>query len=187
LIAFNLKPDQDGNVIFKNSKLAAYSTVSILVVDENSVVQTTKNLQPALQPAKRDLSLKKSLNENKGLTESRSHKCLFNGQSDFIEDITSSEIMLVDDLVKVHQIQAEIRKIVGLDSGSSEWQKLSFVLQWNSLNKQTKDFYFGEYFSYELSFFIKRRDPAYFESVVRRFISNRMEKSFVDHYLVDND
>jgi hypothetical protein len=95
--------------------------------------------------------------------------------------------MLVDDLVKVNQIQAEIRKIMGMGTGSSDWSKLAFVMQWSSLNKQTKDFYFGEYFSYELSFFIKRRDPSYFEEVVRRFISNRMEKSFVDHYLLDED
>jgi hypothetical protein len=45
LIAFNLKPDQDGNVVFKNNKLSAYSTLNILVVDDGSVVQTTKNLQ----------------------------------------------------------------------------------------------------------------------------------------------
>ena len=74
-----------------------------------------------------------------------------------------------------------------MESGSSDWYKLAFVTQWSSLNKQTKDFYFGEYFSYELSFFIKRRDPAYFAEVVRRFIANRMEKSFVDHYLLDDD
>lgn len=71
--------------------------------------------------------------------------------------------MLVDDLVKVNQIQTEIRKIMGMETGSNDWSKLAFVMQWNTLNKQTKDFYFGEYFSYELSFFIKRRDPSYFE------------------------
>jgi len=71
------------------------------------------------------------LNENKGLTESRSHKCLSDGQTDFIEDITSSEVMLVDDLIKVNQIQAEIRKIMGMATGSSDWSKLSFVIQWS--------------------------------------------------------
>ena len=95
--------------------------------------------------------------------------------------------MLVDDLAKVNQIQSEIRKSSGAEHGSSEWLKLSFVQQWNSLNKATKDFYFGEYFSYELSFFIKRRDRDYFENVVRRFIGNRLEKSFVDFYLLDDD
>jgi superfamily I DNA and RNA helicase len=76
---------------------------------------------------------------------------------------------------------------MGMETGSNDWSKLAFVMQWNTLNKQTKDFYFGEYFSYELSFFIKRRDPSYFEKVARRFIANRMEKSFIDHYLIDDD
>jgi hypothetical protein len=31
--------------------------------------------------------------------------------SEFIEDITSSEIMLVDDLSKVHEILKEVKKI----------------------------------------------------------------------------
>lgn len=46
LIAFNLKPNQDGIVTFKNPKLAQYSTLNILVVDESSVVQSSKNLNP---------------------------------------------------------------------------------------------------------------------------------------------
>lgn len=50
----------------------------------------------------RDLSLKKALNESKGLTESRQHKCLLKGSSDFIEDITSSQLMIVDDMQKVN-------------------------------------------------------------------------------------
>ena len=76
---------------------------------------------------------------------------------------------------------------MGLEQNAGDWSKLNFVLQWKSLNKAIKDFYFGEYFCYELSYFIKRRDPEYFESVVRRFIGNRIEKSFVDYYLLDDD
>lgn len=56
----------------------------------------------------RDLSLKKSLNESKGMTESRQNKNLLTGASDFIEDITSSQVMLVDDLTKVEQIMSEL-------------------------------------------------------------------------------
>lgn len=80
-----------------------------MVVDEHSCMQSSKNLQAKVDPNKRDLSLKKSLNQEKGITQSRQHKCLEKGQSDFIEDITSSEVMLVDDLSKVNQILSEIR------------------------------------------------------------------------------
>ena len=36
--------------------------------------------------------------------------------SDFIEDITSSEIMLIDDLPKVSMILKEVRKVTGHNS-----------------------------------------------------------------------
>jgi hypothetical protein len=54
--------------VFKHEKLSAYSTVQIVVVDESSAMQSTKNLQQLNDPFKRDLSLKKALNESKGLT-----------------------------------------------------------------------------------------------------------------------
>lgn len=94
-----MKPNAEGKISFKNSKLSTYSTLQIVVVDELSVMQSTHNLNAlSVDPAKRDLSLKKSLDQNKGLTQSRIKKCMQKGQTDFIEDITSSEIMLVDDI-----------------------------------------------------------------------------------------
>lgn len=52
-------------------------------------------------PAMRDLTLKKALDESKGMTEQRRHKLLLAGESDFFEDITSSQVMIIDDLSKV--------------------------------------------------------------------------------------
>jgi hypothetical protein len=60
------------------------------------------------------------LDKETGLTELRLNTFLIpedkkaEGQyesSEFIEDITSSEIMLVDDLSKVHEILKEVKKI----------------------------------------------------------------------------
>lgn len=145
LVALNLKPDQEGVITFKHEKLSSYSSIQILVVDESSCMQSVRNLQSLSEPSKRDLSLKKSLNESKGLTQSREHQCLESGQKTFIEDITSSEVMLVDDLTKIGQILTEISQMNGMHSGSSEWDKLSFVKSWETLTRDQKNFYFGEY------------------------------------------
>lgn len=145
LVALNLKPDHEGVINFKHEKLSSYSSIQILVVDESSCMQSVRNLQSLSEPSKRDLSLKKSLNESKGLTQSREHQCLESGQKTFIEDITSSEVMLVDDLTKIGQILTEISQMNGLHSGSSEWDKLSFVKSWETLTIDQKNFYFGEY------------------------------------------
>lgn len=77
LVSFNMKPDADGKILFNNKKLSTYSTLQILVVDELSVMQSSYNLGAvSADPAKRDLSLKKSLDQNKGLTQSRIKKCM---------------------------------------------------------------------------------------------------------------
>ena len=44
LVAFNLRPDADGVVRFRHDQLASFSTIQILIVDENSIMQSTKNL-----------------------------------------------------------------------------------------------------------------------------------------------
>ena len=61
-----------------------------------------------MQCPSRDLTLKNALDESKGLTESRNSLCLLKDESDFIEDISSSEIKLIDDMQKVNEILSEI-------------------------------------------------------------------------------
>lgn len=146
-------------------------------------MQSTRCLQQLQMPAMRDLSLKKSLNESKGMTESRQHKNLLKGQSDFTEDITSSQVMLVDDLFKVEQIMTE----VGNCQNDKVWKDLEFVKKWPSQTNKQKNFFFTTYQCHEVNFFIKKHDTKYFDEVVRGFLCQKMEKSLVDLYLLDRD
>ena len=66
---------------------------------------------------KRDLRLNKKLDETKGLTEIRHNTTLIPEEvkgyhtEDYIEDIASSEVTVVDDMVKVNEILDEIMKL----------------------------------------------------------------------------
>jgi len=184
--AFNLKPNANGEVVYENSKLGDYNTLTILVIDKDSAVQNVRNLrEKAGRPIeKRDLTLKKALDENKGLTESRLTNTLPKGSKDFIEDFTSSEIQLIDDLKKVSEVLREIAKISG--QTSSAWDKLNFIQRWPKLSEDDKKTFLSEYFSHELLFFIKAKDTAFFESTIRNVLASKMEKNFFDHYLLDN-
>ena len=96
---------------FESDKLGLYSTLQIVVVDRETVVQHTKNLQRDEDPRMTDQSLQKALDENKGLTQSRLTKNLLKDATDFIQDYASSQVMLVDDLQKVKKILYEINKM----------------------------------------------------------------------------
>ena len=55
------------------------------------------------------------------------------------------------------------------------------------LSRKEKDKYFSGYTCHELHLFLKKRDPQYFAEVVQPFVATKMEKSFIDHYLLDDD
>jgi hypothetical protein len=72
-------------------------------------------------------------------------------------------------------------------SEETPWLKLQFVKKWDTFSTDQKNVYFGEYFSHELNFFIKKHDSAYFDKVVRPFLASKMQKHFVDLWLLDHD
>ncbi len=42
-------------------------------------------------------------------------------------------------------------------------------------------------YSHELNLFLYKKDPTFFKAVVLPFLHNKMEKTFIDHYLLQND
>lgn len=60
------------------------------------------------------------------------------------------------------------------------------MVNWPSHSNESKTKIYSEYCSHELNVFLKMKDPAYFESTVIPFIRNKIEKTFVDLWLLDN-
>ena len=57
-------------------------------------------------------------------------------------------------------------------------------LPWHSFDLQKKNQLYTKYSCHELNFFLFRKDKEFYESVVKDFIKNKMEKTFVDWYLL---
>jgi hypothetical protein len=117
------------------------------------------------------MRLKKILDKEKGLTESRqNHYLCQEGKigdlptQHVIDDITSSEIMLVDDVNKVYEILKEVKKINNSATPrDAEWNKFGEVLRkWHSLSSENKDREYSENICSELNLFLKLRDESYF-------------------------
>jgi len=160
--------------------LSNYSQLYLVAVDRDSIVQRNIDLDFDAPISKRDLRLNKVLDDSKGITETRKtvkmvpESMLVAQQqypnSDFIEDITSSEVQLVDSIGKVVEILEEIQKMNGLNHQNPEWDKFSFVKQWSTLTPNEKDRYYSEYMCHEFNLYLRRRDPEYFDAVVRPFL-----------------
>ena len=74
----------------------------------------------------------------------------------------------------------EYAKIIG--HKLPEW-----LSAWHSYSPEKKQKVYDEEFSHELNFFIYKNDQEFFQSTVRPFVSNRIKKTFVDHYLLEAD
>ncbi|MCK5806034.1 MAG: hypothetical protein KAI66_24595, partial [Lentisphaeria bacterium] len=46
---------------------------------------------------------------------------------------------------------------------------------------------FGKYACHELAFFVHQKDPAFFADVVKPYLANKRDKTFLDHWLLDAD
>jgi hypothetical protein len=106
-----------------------------------------------------------------------------NRQKFVIEDITSTEHIVIDSLDKVKKVQDEVRKIHSLQPAMSD---VLFLLKWNSFSEEEKDKKYNKYVSHEVNVFLYFKDREYFQKKIHPFLLNKMEKSFVDHYLLGN-
>ncbi len=181
--AENLHPDADGivKVTFDSHR---YATGIIVALDEKSSTQQTVDLHEAREDIeKKSFALDKPLDVNKYYNEMRSCELAKEGDSVIIEDITSTEHMIVDSLDKVKKVQDEVIRILGKSSLDDD---LEFLLKWNTLEEEEKNKKYSKFCCHEVNLFLYFKDPEYFKAVVRPFLLNKMEKEFLDHWLLGN-
>lgn len=179
----NLVPDKNGHVecTFDANK---YTTILILALDDNTVSQSVVDITSALEDIeRRDLSLSNPLNPEKYYNEMRNTELLRKEESHAIEDITSTDYLIIDSLEKVQQVQTEINKATGQGFSND----LSFLKSWHKLSDEEKNKKYSQFMCHEVNLFLYFKDPSFFKSVVHPFITNKMEKAFIDHWLLSND
>ena len=177
----NLQPNADGHIEC-SIEADKYSTILILAFDENTVSQSIVDVSTAIESiSKRDLSLSTPLNPKKFYNETRNSSLLEKSNSTVIEDITSTNYLIIDSLEKVSQVQDEIVKIAGQGGGI---QNFNFLLNWHSLTTEEKSKKYSGFMSNEINLFLYFKDREYFDEVVKPFILNKMEKGFVDYWLI---
>ena len=148
-------------------EMSEFSQLVLIAVDKDSITQKTVDIE-ASPVQKRDLRLLQILDQDQGLTESRTTLNVLKNEEQHIEDISSTNVTLVDDLCKIHEILKEIRKVQHVSSQGFE--AFDFILRWHTLTAGQKDRLYSDHCCHELNFFIQKRDIPYFNSTVRPFL-----------------
>jgi hypothetical protein len=181
-------PNEDGSISLKNINLNDFSTIEILACS----LRTSSHCLIPLENKERnfkDLRQKTSEDKNKKFFSIfRNTSNLLKGQKIKINDLTSTELQIVDTLEKIFKLQKELRKCDFLSENENgiDLDKWCFITRWKSLSFEEKQKKYDEFAGHELNLFIFFKDPTFFATAVEPFIKNKLEKSLIDYFLLND-
>lgn len=175
----NLRADENGIVRIPIEYLGDGHQVHVLAVDFDDALYTTV-LRGELPLEPRSRALARALDATKSFTEIRQIEFLDGGTTTRLDRSSEGEFEVYDDLSSVFQLFMSL-------SGDQGVADFSFLTRWSGLDASSKLALYSEYVCHELNLFLHQKDREFFSSIVRPYLTNKIEKTFVDEYLLGMD
>ncbi len=175
----NLVPDKEGVVKIPRKDLGAHAMIHVLAVDPINTTARSLSL-PETKTDFVDLRLRNGLDPNGHFTQQKQVNVLSPKQPFVIADAAASRFEVYDSLAKVYGLYATL-------THDPKLAEFSFILTWPTLKLEEKKTLYSKFACHELSFFLAKKDPEFFQNVVKPYLANKKDKTFVDHWLLEND
>jgi len=178
-VVANLEPDDAGRVRVPLADLGAGQQIHVVVCDANDTI-VAGLARPEGELARRDLRLDESLDAEVAFGESRSLDVVRAGASAAIADRGSADFNSFETLADAFGLLETL-------TGDDRLARFEFLTRWPSLDPERKQELYSEHACHELHLFIQRKDPAFFDAVVRPYLANKRDRTFLDDYLLEAD
>jgi hypothetical protein len=178
-VLLNLEPDQNGVIRIDRAKLGPHGFVRIAAVDPLGV--TVRSVALAEPPARFvDLRFREPLDPAAHFTQQKQVSVLGADKRFVLADAVGSRFEAYDSLPKVYALFATLSK----DPRLTEF---AFLTTWPKLKDAEKREQYSKFACHELHYFLAQKDPAFFAAVVKPYLANKKDKTFMDHYLLGAD
>ena len=175
----NLRPDANGIVTIARTNLGDGQHLHVLALNpENAAYRQW--LLPEVKLTPRDMRLKDGLDPAKHFTQQNRVSPLAKGQALTVPDITTARLEAYDSLAKAYRLLVTL-------SGDTNLVEFGFLLEWPRLKPDEKRVQYSRYACHELSFFLFKKDPAFFAATILPYLKNKRDKTFLDHWLLGDD
>lgn len=178
-VLYNLIPDKDGVVKIERKDLGDRQHVQIYAEDLGNAVWQSYAL-PEAGTKFSDLRLARALDPAKPFTQKKETTVLAQGQTLTLADILTSEMETYDTLGGVYSLFTTL-------SHDANLAKFAWVLQWPKLKDDEKRAKYSEFACHELNFFLARKDAVFFDAVVKPYLANKKDRTFMDDFLLGNE
>ncbi|MGC6459456.1 MAG: hypothetical protein ACON4R_13935 [Akkermansiaceae bacterium] len=177
LVMANLVPDKNGKLTVDLNAFGDRQQIHVLLVDPDGATYRSVSL-PDRQTRTRDLRLlANTLDAKRHFTEQNRVSFLKKEDVLKIPDLRSARFEVYDNLASVFRYYQTLKDNPVL-------RKFSFVVGWSGLPDEEKKAKYSEFACHELSFFLSRKDPAFFNEVVVPHLANKKDRTFMDDYLL---
>jgi hypothetical protein len=178
-VLVNLVPDKDGVVRVTSKEIGLHAVIHVVAVDPLST--TYRSIALPEQPARfLDLALREGLDPKGHFTQQRQVTLLQKGQPFVLADVAASRFEAYDSLAKVYGLYATL-------SRDPKLAEFAFLLNWPKLKSDEKRSLYSKHACHELHFFLARKDPEFFREVVKPYLANKKDKTFLDRWLLEGD
>ncbi len=175
----NLRPDAQGVISLPRTQLTGYRQVYVVAVDPLHTVCRQITLPP-VAPATRDLRLANGLDPTGTFAQQKLISVLVSGQTVRIPDVAGAEYEIYDTLGRAYQLLATL-------SGDATLREFSFITTWPALSNEAQRVLYAKYACHELNFFLYHQDRTFFDAVVKPYLRNKKDKTFMDRWLLEED
>ena len=175
----NLLPDENGILEVPLAQLGQGQQLHIIALDgSHAVYDTIVRSEQRLQPRPR--TLPRSLDTDRHLVEQKHIEFVAAGGTAALDDARSAQVEIHDSLASVYRLFTTI-------SQNDDLQRFSFVVEWPDLPRARKLELYDRHACHELHFFLHQKDREFFDAVVRPYLANKLDKTFLDEWLLDLD
>jgi autotransporter-associated beta strand protein len=178
-VIYNLVPDKDGTVRIERKALGDRQHVQIYAEDLQNASWRTLTL-PEVPTKFADQRLARNLDPKTPFTQKKEITVLETGKALTLADILTSELETYDTIGGIHSLFTTL-------SNDGHLAEFAWLLNWPKLKDDEKRAKYGEFACHELNFFLSRKDKPFFDAVVKPYLVNKKDKTFMDEYLLGLD
>ncbi|MFO0546924.1 MAG: hypothetical protein U0271_00985 [Polyangiaceae bacterium] len=161
------------------AELASAGAARIIVVDPAFSHELVHPL-PRPEARARDRRLRDALDPERRFVEDRVLEGAPAGSTITVASVRHGKLELCDSIAKLHTLLLSL-------SGDETLRKFAFVGGWSSLDLARKQALYAEHACHELALFLHRKDPVFFDAVVRPALAAKRNRTVIDAYLLGDD
>src|SRR5262249_3324029 len=178
-VLVNLIPDKNGVVKLSRKDLGPHAMIHVVAVDPASTTYRSITL-PEQKASFVDLRLRNGLDPKAHFTQQKQISVLESGKPFVLADAAGAHFEVYDSLPKVYALYSTLSK-------DPKLAEFAFILTWPKLKPEEKRALYSKFACHELNFFLLKKDPDFFHNVIRPFLANKKDKTFLDHWFLGDD